>query len=99
MRDSKTSRIVGDKWGKGQACTGLLNVSPLKGKNAPGFPGASCFLFISARALADFSAGHDEVVGVLLRLAGLLAFAGRLAPHALGTARAAALAPLTAAVR
>ena len=55
------------------------------------------FLLLAA-AFADFSAGDDEVVGVLLRRTGLLTFAGRFAPCRLRAAQTATLTAFTAAV-
>ncbi len=45
--------------------------------------------------LANATTGHDEYVGVFLWGSTLLAFAGRLAPHALRAAQSATLAALT----
>ena len=49
-------------------------------------------------ALAYFAAGHNEMVGILFRRAGLLTFACGLAPGALCAAQTAALPTLAAAV-
>src|SRR3989344_2659108 len=50
-------------------------------------------------ALADAATLHDEDVRVLLRMARLLALAGRLAPESLGAAQSSALLTLASAVR